>query len=67
MFYGWNWIHSFLSNKKTVHTFGDRINPFRQFVYYESEDDLTKHNWLIDNMAEYVEDGEYYDNQKNTN
>ena len=67
LFYGWNWIHSFLSNKKTVHTFGDRINPFRQFVYYESEDDLIKHNWLIDNMAEYVEDGEYYDNQKNTN
>mgnify|MGYP001437138598 CR=1 FL=1 len=62
-----NFINSFLSKQKSVHNFGDRLNPFRQFVYYESEDDLVKHNWLMDNMAEYVEDGEYYDNHKNTN
>ena len=53
--------------KDYLNNFGDRLNPFRQFVYYESEDDLVKHNWLMDNMAEYVEDGEYYDNHKNTN
>ena len=67
LFYGWNFINSFLSKQKSVHNFGDRLNPFRQFVYYESKNDLVKHNWLMDNMAEYVEDGEYYDNHKNTN
>ena len=61
LFYGWNWIHSFLSQNKKVHTYGDRLNPFRQFVYYEENDDIKKHNWLIDNMAEYVEDGEFYE------
>tara|TARA_B100000085_G_scaffold271606_1_gene285209 strand:- start:5018 stop:5740 length:723 start_codon:yes stop_codon:yes gene_type:complete len=57
LFYGWNWIHSFVSNGKSVHTFDERLNPFRQFVYYESDKDLEKHNWLIDNMVDYVEDG----------
>ena len=41
-----------------VHSFDDRINPFRQYVYYENENDLNKHHWLIENMTEYVEEGE---------
>ena len=65
LFYGWNWVHSFLEKNNEVHTYGDRLNPFRQFVYYESEEDLKKHNWLIDNMAEYVEDGEFYEENIN--
>jgi len=58
LFYGWNWICKFLQKGYEIHKFDNRINPFRQFVYYESEKDLKKHNWLLENMTDYIEDGE---------
>jgi len=58
LFYGWNWISKFLLQGYEVHMFDERINPFRQFVYYESDEDMKNHNWLIENMNDYIEDGE---------
>ena len=58
LFYGWYWVSKFLQVGQEVHSFDDRINPFRQYVYYENENDLNKHHWLVENMTEYVEEGE---------
>jgi hypothetical protein len=58
LFYGWYWIAKFLQVGQEVHSLDDRINPFRQYVYYENKDDMNKHNWLMENMPDYVEDGE---------
>lgn len=58
LFYGWNWVSKFLEQGYEIHNFDERINPFRQFVYYEKQEDMDKHNWLLDNMVDYVEDGE---------
>ena len=58
LFYGWYWVSKFLQNDKEIHSLDDRINPFRQYVYYENENDMIKHNWLMENMIDYIEDGE---------
>ena len=58
LFYGWWWVCKFLQSGKEIHSLDDRINPFRQYVYYERNHDLNKHNWLLNNMSNYVEDGE---------
>ncbi len=58
LFHGWYWFSKFLQEGQEIHNFTDKMNAFKQYIYYENDQDLKQHKWLIDNMAEYVEEGE---------